>query len=144
MDVVVCPSCAAKNRVPKVHAGVPQCGRCKAPLPWVADAGDADFDEVTGTASLPVLVDVWATWCAPCRIQAPHVERLSVDLAGRIKVVKVDSDQAPAVAQRFGIRGVPTLLLLDKGRLLDRRTGALLGPQLRRWVEDTIAHAPAA
>ena len=86
----------------------------------------------------------WATWCAPCRIQGPHAERLSVELAGRIKVVKVDSDQAPAVAQRFGVRGVPTLLLLDKGRLLDRRTGALLGPQLRRWAEATIAHASAA
>jgi thioredoxin 2 len=140
-DVVACPNCGTKNRVPKVHSGVPQCARCHASLPWIVEASDGDFDQVTGTSSLPVLVDVWAEWCAPCHMLEPHVEQLSRDMAGRLRVVKVDSDRSPQLSARFGIRGVPTLLLLDRGRVLDRRTGALLGAPLRRWVEDTLAPA---
>jgi thioredoxin 2 len=138
-DIVTCPRCGAKNRVPRAHGGAPQCARCHAPLPWIVEAGEQDFDEVTGTSSLPVLVDVWAPWCAPCHMLSPRVEQLARDLAGRLKVVKLNSDEAPAVSARFGVRGLPTLLLLDKGQVVDRRTGALPAAQLRRWVEQAPA-----
>jgi thioredoxin 2 len=142
-DIVTCPNCGARNRVPRTASGSPQCGRCHNPLPWLVESGDADFDAVTTSASLPVLVDVGADWCGPCKIMDPHIEQLSREMAGRLKVVKVDSDRAPALAQRFQIRGVPTLMLLDHARVLDRRTGALTGAALRRWIDDVLARAPA-
>ncbi|HEV7679005.1 MAG TPA: thioredoxin domain-containing protein [Candidatus Dormibacteraeota bacterium] len=143
-DVITCPSCATRNRVPRAHGGSPQCGRCHAPLPWLVEAGDADFDGVTTTSSLPVFVDMWAPWCGPCKVMEPSVQQLSRDMAGRLKVVKVDADRAPALSARFGIRGVPTLLLLDRGRVVDRRSGALMGGALRRWVEETLSRQTAS
>jgi thioredoxin 2 len=142
-DVIACPSCGTRNRVPRAHSGSPQCGRCHASLPWLVEAGDPDFDEVTATSSLPVFVDMWAPWCGPCKVMEPYVQQLSHDMAGRLKVVKVDADRSPALSARFGIRGVPTLLLLDRGRVVDRRSGALMGGALRRWVEETLSRQTA-
>jgi thioredoxin 2 len=137
--VVVCPNCGRKNRVPAVGAGVPRCGNCHAQLPWIADAGDDDFARVAEAAQVPVLVDLWATWCGPCRMVSPALERVATEMAGRLKLVKIDVDQAPRLAGRFEVQAVPTLLILDRGRVVARHAGAAAAPVLKAWVERSLA-----
>ena len=134
-DVVVCPKCAKKNRVPAAATGVPRCANCKAALPWLTSAGDADFDQVAGQSPVPVLVDLWAPWCGPCRMVAPAVEEAARKLAGRLKVVKVNVDHAPAVSARFNATSIPMLLVLDRGKVKARQVGAVPADALLRWVE---------
>ena len=143
-DVVACPSCGKKNRVPAAASGVPQCASCHAALPWLTDAGDGDFDRVAGESPVPVLVDLWAPWCGPCRAVAPGVEQAARKLAGRLKVVKVNVDQAPAVAARFDARSIPMLLILDRGQLKDRQVGAVPPDVLLRWAEKALGRRGAA
>lgn len=138
-SVVGCPSCGARNRVPLATRGRARCAKCHADLPWLVDADDATFDDAVGAATLPVLVDVWAAWCGPCRQVAPVVEQLSRDFAGRLKVVKVDADRSPEVSRRHRVTGIPTLLLYADGGEVDRRVGALPAAQLRAWVEEALA-----
>ncbi|MFF4729038.1 thioredoxin [Streptomyces mirabilis] len=136
---VVCDHCGRKNRVPAAAGGTPRCGNCASPLAWIADAGDADFAEVAAQAKPYVVVDLWATWCGPCRRVSPALEQVAHELAGRVKLVKVDIDQNPRLAHRFQVQAVPTLLLLDKGEVIARKTGAAPAPALKQWVEETLA-----
>ncbi|MFI1618163.1 thioredoxin [Streptomyces lydicus] len=136
---VVCESCGRKNRVPAAGDGRPKCGNCGTPLPWIVDAGDDDFAEIADKAAPLVLVDLWATWCGPCRKVSPALEQVARELAGKIKLVKVDVDQAPRLSQRFQVQAVPTLLLLDQGEVIARQAGAAPANVLRQWVEETIA-----
>jgi thioredoxin 2 len=138
-DVVACASCGKKNRVPPAAQGLPRCGACHSPLPWLTAAEDADFDLVAGQSPLPVLVDLWAPWCGPCRAVAPGVEQAARKLAGRLKVVKVNVDRAQAVAARFNARSIPMLLILDKGKLKDRQVGAVPPDVLLTWAEKALA-----
>lgn len=136
---IACDRCSRKNRVPASAEGRPRCGNCGAPLPWIVDAGDDDFAEIAEKAAPFVLVDLWATWCGPCRMVSPALEQVAHQLAGQIKLVKVDVDQAPSLAQRFQVQAVPTLLLLDKGEVIARQAGAAPAHALRKWVEETVA-----
>jgi thioredoxin 2 len=136
--IVVCPHCGRRNRVPATASGVPRCGNCHRPLPWIADATDDAFAEVVEQSTLPVVVDLWATWCGPCRMVSPALERVATDLAGRIKLVKVDVDAAPKVAERFQVRAVPTLLVVDGGQVVARQAGAAPAAALRQWVEAAL------
>lgn len=136
---VVCESCGLKNRVPAAGDGRPKCGNCGTPLPWIVEAGDDDFAEIAEQAAPVVLVDLWATWCGPCRRVSPALEQVARELAGKIKLVKVDVDQAPRLSQRFQVQAVPTLLLLDKGEAIARQAGAAPANVLRQWVEETVA-----
>jgi thioredoxin 2 len=142
--VVTCTNCARRNRVPAVGTGTPHCGHCHQPLPWIADACDGDFAAVAEASPLPVLVDLWAPWCGPCRTAGPALEQLAQDLAGRVKLVKVNVDAAPALAARFAVRAVPTLLLLRRHDVLARRAGGGPAPALRRWVDEALAGAVSA
>ncbi len=142
-SVVACPSCAKKNRVPATATGVPRCAACRAPLPWLVAAADADFEEVAVRSPLPVLVDLWAPWCGPCHAVAPGVERAARELAGRLKVVKVNVDEANGVAVRFDARSIPTLVVLDGGSVVDRRVGALRPDALLEWVTDVVRRRAA-
>jgi thioredoxin 2 len=137
--VTACPHCGQRNRVPAVASGSPRCGKCREALPWISDAGDSDFAGVAEEAPVPVLVDLWATWCGPCRMVSPALERLAHAYAGRIKLVKVDVDRAPGLSRRFDVRSVPTLMVLDRGRVIARQAGAAPEPALRRWLDDALA-----
>ena len=143
VSVVVCPNCGRRNRVPAVAQGSPRCGQCGTALPWIAAADDHDFAEVAEQAAVPVLVDLWATWCVPCRTVSPALEQLARDLAGRVKLVKVDVDGAPGLSQRFDVQAVPTLLLLKDGRVVAREIGAAPAPRLRAWLERELGDGVA-
>jgi thioredoxin 2 len=132
---VECPSCGTTNRVEPAAKGVPVCGKCKENLPWLTEAGEADFKAVVEESPIPVLVDFWAPWCGPCRMVSPAVEQLGRDLRGRLKVVKVNTDDNPQLSGgKFQVRGIPTLVVLKNGKEVDRVTGALPAPQLRQWI----------
>jgi thioredoxin 2 len=137
--IVQCPHCGKRNRVPAVADGTPRCGNCHRPLPWIADAGDDDFGDIAERASVPVVVDLWATWCGPCRMVSPALEQLAREMAGLIKLVKVDVDRAPKIQERFAVQAVPTLLLMRDGKVINRQAGATPAPALRAWVEKNIA-----
>ena len=124
-DVVSCGTCGAKNRLKAPPAGqLPVCGRCGAELPWLVTTSDATFAGDID-AAVPVLVDFWAEWCGPCRMVAPVLEELSRELAGKIKVAKLDVDVNPVTSNRFGVRSIPTLLLFKGGEVAEQIVGAM-------------------
>lgn len=133
-SVTACPSCGTRNRLPVVATGKPRCASCHRDLPWLVDAGEADFDAAIGGGTT-VLVDLWAPWCGPCRTMAPVLEQLANERAGTLKVVKVNVDEAPGISGRYQVQGIPTLLLFRQGRLVDRQVGAAPGDALRRWLD---------
>lgn len=136
---VKCANCGKANRVPAAADGRPQCANCHQPLPWIAVAGDGDFAEVVERSKVPVLVDLWATWCGPCRMVSPALEQLATERAGRLKLVKVDVDAAPQIAARFSVRAVPTLLVMERGEVLARQSGAAPVAALRTWLDQALA-----
>ncbi len=138
-STVTCPNCGRKNRVPAAAGGKPRCAQCHNWLPWIAAAGDDDFSDVVEKSSVPVLVDLWATWCGPCRMVSPALEQLAAERAGTLKLVKIDVDAAPALAGRFTVRAVPTLLLIDRGRVLARQSGAAPVAALRTWLDNALS-----
>ncbi|MGH4010519.1 MAG: thioredoxin [Pseudonocardiaceae bacterium] len=140
---VKCENCGRKNRVPAAAQGRPRCGNCKAFLPWIADAGDEDFAEIAEQATVPVLVDLWAAWCGPCRMVSPALEQLAREKAGHLKLVKVDIERAPKLAQRFSVQAVPTLMVLYRGEMIARQPGAAPLDVLRSWLDGAIARIPS-
>ena len=139
--IVVCPNCDKKNRVPAAARGKPRCSNCHEPLPWIVETDDANFGEVVQQATLPVLVDLWAPWCGPCRMVSPALENLARQYAGKVKLVKVNVDESPAISRRFEVQGIPTLLLVRKGEVVARQTGAAPEPTLRAWLDRGLAAA---
>lgn len=141
MNVSTCRECGTRNRVP-VHAkGTPVCGACRARVPWIVDAGDSNFDDAID-APVPVLVDLWAPWCGPCRVLSPALEELTSQRAGTLKLVKVDVDQAPAIARRYQVQGVPALMLVSKGSVVASQVGALPPGALASWLDDHLPACP--
>ncbi|HVA76097.1 MAG TPA: thioredoxin [Acidimicrobiales bacterium] len=140
--IVACPSCDVRNRVPGAASGVPRCASCHSPLPWLVEATDSDFDAASH-APVPVLVDLWAPWCGPCHMVSPAVERAALELAGQLKVVKVDVDRAPGISTRLGVQGIPTLLVLEGGEEVARQVGAVPENHLLAWIRSFTA-APAS
>ena len=140
-ELVRCEHCGKMNRVPAAATGIPRCGNCHQPLPWIATAGDDTFAEVAEAAALPVVVDLWAPWCGPCRAVSPALEQLARELAGQLKLVKVNVDESPKLQERFGVQAIPTLLLLKHGQVADRLTGAAPLPALRDWVRGKLNDA---
>ena len=137
--VVVCEHCGKKNRLPAAANGTPRCGNCHQPLPWIVDAGDTDFSEIAQQAAMPVLVDLWAEWCGPCRQVSPALARLARERAGQVKLVKVDVDGAPGLSARFDVQAIPTLIVLRGGEVIARQTGAASANVLREWLDRALA-----
>ena len=133
-----CRHCRQMNRVPPAATGVPRCGQCHQPLPWITDADDATFGDIAERSKIPVLVDLWAEWCGPCRMVSPALEQLASDMAGQVKLVKVNVDTSPRVSQQFNVQAIPTLLLLRDGQVASRQTGAAPLPALRAWVDSAL------
>lgn len=130
---VACPHCGAVNRVPAERLGDdPVCGRCGQALldGGVVELDEARFDAVVNATDLPVLVDFWAPWCGPCRMMAPQFEAAARQLKGRALLVKVNSDEAPRLSARYGIRSIPTLVKLARGQEVQRVSGALPAAQI--------------
>jgi len=144
-QLIRCSACGANNRVPqdKLDQGLaPVCGRCKTPLSGSARpivVTDATFSEVVERSPLPVLVDLWAPWCGPCRMIAPIVDDLAVELAGRVRVAKVNVDENPVTSDRFEVRSIPALLILKGGREVDRIVGAQPKAEIVRRLEKVMA-----
>jgi len=135
-----CPGCGKLNRARPTERGTLRCGACERPLPWLVEADEASF-EAEARASVPVVVDLWAPWCGPCRALAPILEQLAHQRAGRLKVVKVNVEEAPALASRFGVQGIPLLVLLKDGQEVERLAGAAPLPAVRDWVERASAES---
>lgn len=140
MSIIVCPSCGARNRVRPTASGFPRCPTCKTVLPWLVDA-DAETFEGETTASVPVVVDFWAEWCAPCRMVAPVLHDLAARHTGHLKVVKVDVDANPSLAARFSAQSIPLLVVLRDGREVDRIVGALPRGALEQRLGPVLAAA---
>ena len=140
-----CPTCGAINRVPqeKLNQGLePICGRCKTPLPvrnHPIVVTDANFSAEVEHSPLPVLLDMWAPWCGPCRVVAPVVDQLALEMAGRIRVGKLNVDENPVTAERFQIRGIPALLVFKAGREIDRIVGVQPKSEIARRLERALA-----
>lgn len=123
-----CSGCNAVNRVPAARLGqVAKCGRCATPLrvDRPVNVDDGTFAGLTRVATVPVLLDVWAPWCAPCRMVAPELEKVARERASRVLVAKLNSDENPAVSAQLGIRSIPALLLFRGGQEVAREVGAL-------------------
>ena len=128
--------------MPNAVRGWPRCSNCHHALPWIVESDDAGFADVADNATIPVLVDLWAPWCGPCRAVSPVLESLARELAGRVKLVKVNVDESPALAQRFQARSIPMLLVLRSGKVVAEQVGAAGERVLRPWLEQAI-DAPA-
>jgi thioredoxin 2 len=133
-----CAQCGQKNRVPARHlSDTGSCGACKAPIPPLGAPLDVDtalFDEIVQAARTPVLADFWAVWCGPCKMTAPEVVATAAEWGGRAIVLKVNTEEHPDLAARFGVQGIPTFLVFRHGQLVMQQAGAVDRHQLSRWL----------
>ena len=144
--IVSCASCGQQNRLSYARFDeTVQCGKCKAALPPPSTPIEVDstahFDALIAHASLPVIVDFWAPWCGPCRMVAPELQKVAARQAGRVLVVKVNTDELGDLGQRFGIRSIPTMALFAGGREVGRTMGARPASDIEAFVEQTVSKA---
>jgi thioredoxin 2 len=134
-----CPACGKGNRVPASRlSDAGRCGACKSALPPADEPLDVDdnaFAQIVAEARVPILTDFWAAWCGPCRMAAPEVHALAREMAGRALVLKVNTEDSPQTAARFGVQSIPNFIVLRGGRVVFQQAGLVPRAEMRRWLE---------
>ncbi len=141
--LILCPECGATNRVlaEKARQGEAMCGRCKTRLSLSVapvTVTDANFAAAVERSPLPVLLDLWAAWCGPCRMIAPMIEQLAQEFAGRVRVAKLNIDENPMTASRYSVQSIPTLLIFQNGEVKDRVVGVSPKAEIARRLQAVL------
>ena len=141
--VLTCPSCGTKNRMTFAHIGRShRCAKCKADLPQpdrpVEVSTVSAFDDLVASSAVPVIVDYWAPWCGPCRMVAPEFEKIATRQAGRLLVVKVNTDEVAELGSRYGIMSIPTMAVFSGGREVGRTVGAKPASAIESFIQDSL------
>jgi thioredoxin 2 len=143
-QLIVCPACGATNRVASERMRqnlMPVCGKCGNALSVTAHplpVTDADFQQQVLNSATPVLLDLWAPWCGPCRMIAPVIDQLAAELAGRVRVAKLNTDENPRVAAQLNVRSIPTLVIFRSGQEVDRLLGVQPKQEILRRLERVL------
>lgn len=138
---IVCGTCGQINRVPADRpAEAARCGACHKPLftAHPLEVGEAGLERHIAHSGIPILVDVWAPWCGPCRTMAPMFEEAAAALEPEVRLLKLNADEAPNISARLGIRSIPTLLLLRSGQLVARSSGVMNAKQIVAWTQHNL------
>lgn len=139
--LVACPHDGALNRVPRARLDQnPTCGKCHRPLfaGKPVDLTSATFDRQVAQGDLPVVIDFWAAWCGPCRMMSPAFEAAAAQLEPRVRLAKLDTEAESAIAARYGIQGIPSMILFRKGREIARTSGAMPTQRIVAWIEQAL------
>jgi thioredoxin 2 len=140
-EIVVCPQCQSANRIPTARLGDnPRCGKCKQALfnGHPISLTDQTFDRHLTRSDVPLVVDFWAPWCGPCKMMAPFFEQAASELEPHVRLVKVNTDENPMLAQRYQINSIPTTAVFKGGREVARQPGAMNLPQLLQWIQSKV------
>ena len=140
-SIVVCPGCQAVNRIPSARLGDgPKCGKCKQPLftGHPVELTDQSFDKHLNRSDLPLVVDFWAPWCGPCKMMAPFFEKAAAEMEPRVRFAKVNTDENPRLAQRYGISSIPTTAVFKAGQELARQPGAMNLGQINQFIRSHL------
>lgn len=138
--IVVCPSCLAKNRVPEEKlAAQPHCGQCHQVLLSLApiELNEQNFSTILQNSDLPIFIDLWADWCGPCKMMAPHFAEVAKKYPNVI-FAKINTEQNPRLSQAFHVRSIPTLVLMNKTNEIGRISGALRSSELKQWLDQQL------
>lgn len=141
---IVCPHCRSINRVPENRlTDRPNCGQCRAPLfaGHPIELTEADFNLHVLRSGIPLVVDFWASWCGPCRMMAPAYEKAAALLEPHVRLAKVNTEKEQALAAKFGIASIPTLMIFHGGREVARQPGAMGAEDIERWVRGHLSNA---